>query len=211
MNSTDYFYPGSYDDPYNGYRVYLSSPRHPNSGSRGERYNPGREENQNGRQFNWGAANGNFIGDAYDRTNPRRNLHSRGYYVAVSPNSRDNGYIANRNASRNWGADMHIVTHSNATNGCNSSASYLLTHYEESSDEVLASNLGWALNPGVPSNWSHRRRTDLAELGTGASFGDAYVELQFHDNQSTQAWLYGETHKAAWRYGYGVDIHMSYP
>lgn len=211
VTTTDYFYPSSGEDPYNGYRVYLSSPRHGNSGSRGECYNPGREENQNGRQFNWRAANGNFIGEAYTRTNPRRNLHSRGYYVAVSPNTRDNRYRANRDASRNWGSDLHIVTHTNASNGCNSSASYLLTLYDESNDQTFASNLGSALNPGVPSSWSHRRRTDLAELGTGATFGDAYVELQFHDNQSAQTWLYGETHKAAWRYGYGVDQYLSYP
>jgi hypothetical protein len=212
VTTTDYFYPyGSYDDPYNGYKVYLSAPRHADSGSRGECWNPGREENVNGRQFNWRAANGNFINDTYTTTSHYRNLHARGYYVAVSPNPRDNGYLANRDASRNWGANIHITTHTNASRGCNSSASYLLTMYTQSNDQRVATELGKALDGGVPSSWSNAYRSDLAELGTGASHGDAYVELQFHENQSTQSWLYGETHKAAWRYGWGVDVRLGYP
>lgn len=212
VSVTDYFYPsGSYDDPYNGYRVYLSSPRHANSGNRGECWNPGRQENENGRGFNWRAANGNFIGSNYSTTNRSRNLHARGYYVAVSPNTKDDGYITNRDASRNWGSNLHIVTHTNALRGCGSTASYLMTMWSSSTDKALASKIGSLTDPAVPGGWNNPQRTDLAELGRNASHGDAYVELQFHDNQSTQSWLYSSAHEAAWRYGYAVDSYLGYP
>ena len=202
---------GAYDDPFNGYRVYLSSPRHADSGSRGECRNPGREENVNGRQFNWRAANGNLIGKSREPRSRLRNLHARGYGVIVSPNTRDNGYLANRTASRNWGSDIHIVTHTNAFRGCNSSASYLLTMYFNSNDRALATELATALDGGVPAGRVTSFRSDLAELSTGATRGDAYVELQFHDNQATQRWLYGQSQHAAWRYGFAVDRYLNYP
>lgn len=209
---TDYFYPsGSYDDPYNGVRVYLSSPRHSNSGSRGECMNPGRQENENGRGFNWRAANGNYIGTTYDATSHGRNLHARGYYVAVSPNSKDDGFIANRTASQNWGSDIHIITHTNAGKNCPDTSNYLLTIYEHSNDHTLAEQLGLTLDYYVPGPRSIWQRTDLSELETNATYGDAYVELQFHSNQTTQSWLYSHAHEAAWRYGTAVDIRLAYP
>lgn len=212
VSTTDYFYPsGSYDDAYNGYRVYLSSPRHSDSGSRGECWNPGRQENENGRGFNWRAANGNFVGATYTTSNRGRNLHARGYFVAVSPNTKDNGYIANRDASYNWGSNIHIVTHTNALSGCGSTASYLATMWSSSLDYALAQKVGSLTDPEVPGGWSNPQRTDLAELGRNASHGDTYVELQFHDNQTTQSWLYGDAHTAAWRFGYGVDSRLGYP
>ncbi|MFE0150179.1 hypothetical protein ACFWY5_23720 [Nonomuraea sp. NPDC059007] len=212
VRANDYFSPsGPNDQRYNGHKVFLSSPRHNDSGDRGECRNPGYEENVNGRQFNWRAANGNFIGRAYRPTYSTRNLHGRGYQVAVSKNTRDNGHLNNRTRSRNWGSDVHIITHTNATTGCNASASYLLTMYQHTNDRGLATALGRALDPAVPSNFRQSRRPDLAELRTNAPRGDAYVELQFHDNQTTQKWIHSESVFAAWRYGIGVDRHLNYP
>lgn len=121
-STTDYISPsGSRDQSYNGYRVFLSSPRHSDSRYRGECLPPnyqGYEENGNGRKFNWYAANGNYRGWDYVPDSVGRNLHWRGYQVAVSANVRDDGYIANRTLSRNWGSHAHIVSHSNASSGC---------------------------------------------------------------------------------------------
>lgn len=91
VTSVDYFASdnGLNDDIQNGRRVSLSSPRHTDSGSRGECMNPGRQENENGRGFNWRAANGNYVGTTYSTTNRSRNLHARGYYVLVGPNTKD--------------------------------------------------------------------------------------------------------------------------
>jgi hypothetical protein len=211
-SKADLFAPrGAHDDPYNGYRVYLSSPRHRESGRKGECRNPGLEENVNGRRWNWLAANGTHIGDRNSPTIHARNLHARGYAVTVSPNSRDNGYLQNLHASRNWGADLHIVTHSNGIAGCPSHESYLLTMWSSATDKALATTLGWALDPVVPGGRRGWQRTNLAELGTNAPRGDAYVELQFHDNPTAQAWIYRRSVQNAWRYGYAVDRYLGYP
>lgn len=87
----DKFIPNDGDQAFNGFKVFLSSPRHRGSGSKGECRNPGREENVNGRKFNWEAANGGYYklewkGHKY----PLANVHGRGYKVLVSKNLRDN-------------------------------------------------------------------------------------------------------------------------
>ncbi|HET8643514.1 MAG TPA: hypothetical protein VFM37_16380, partial [Pseudonocardiaceae bacterium] len=80
--------------PWNGVKVYLSSPRHSNSGNRGE---CGWEENVNGRIFNLYAA---------DLNDSAATLSTRGYQTRVSANSRDDGWRLNRDESNNWGADV---------------------------------------------------------------------------------------------------------
>ncbi|MGH9290197.1 MAG: hypothetical protein ACRD0V_18200 [Acidimicrobiales bacterium] len=66
-------------------RVYLSSPRHASSGSRGE---CGWEENVNGRTANMWAATAD--------TSSYQGLAGRDYLVYVSANARDDGYLLNR-------------------------------------------------------------------------------------------------------------------
>lgn len=102
---------------WNGQKVYLSSPRHSNSGNRGECFNPGREENVNGRYWNHFAANSNYYNDSVTTsTSEFRNLRSRGYKVTVGANARDDGFLMNQEASNNWGANVHLVTHTNSVN-----------------------------------------------------------------------------------------------
>jgi hypothetical protein len=81
----------------------------------------------NGRQFGWWAGTGNWYGSNYAPEFSLRNLHGRGYKVYLSKNTKDDGYLGNRNASRNWGSKVHIVTHTNGTTGCDTDNSYLLT------------------------------------------------------------------------------------
>lgn len=202
---------GSNDDSSNGVRVYLSSPRHADSGSRGECTNPGHEENINGRAFGYRAANGNYLGSSYSTTSHLRNLHARGYSVRLSPNTRDNGYAANRTDSQNWGSDIHLVTHSNASGGCQSSTNYFLVMYEHASDNAVSDKILEFTGSSVPGSDNTWKETALYELETNASFGDAYVELQFHDNQARQGWMYNGAHVAAWGYGAGVDSRLGYP
>lgn len=212
VTSNDVMAPsGAYDEAFNGYKVFLSSPRHADSGSRGECKSPGYQENVNGRWTNWNAANGNYWGTAYSPTFSSRNLHGRGYKVNVSRNDKDNGFLANRTASQNWGSNVHIVTHTNASNGCNSASSYLLTEWYQTNDYNLATHLGTALNGDVPGGWNSWSGSGLAELSTNASNGDAYIELQFHDNQSVQSWIYYNVPYVTYNYGIGVDNHLGYP
>ncbi len=168
---------GGSDDAFNGYRVFLSSPRHADSGSRGECTNPGRQENVNGRFWNWYAANGNSVGTYYDTTNRSRNLHSRGYSVRVSKNSKDNGYLENSQTSANWGSHIHVVTHTNALGGCGNAADYLLTIWNQANDHQLADIFRPNLNSAIPGSTTNWQDTGLAELNTNRPLGDVYIEL----------------------------------
>lgn len=104
--------------PWNGFKVYLSSPRHVDSGDRGE---CGWEENINGRHWNHYAATQDNGGAG--------SFYNRGYKVVVSANNRNDGSSTNKNSSNNWGANVHIVTHTNASSGCASSPQYLLVMF----------------------------------------------------------------------------------
>jgi hypothetical protein len=206
------------DDAFNGFKIYLSSPRHSTSGNKGECDNPGRPENVNGRRWNFFAANGYAPADT--SINPALYIHGRGFKVQVSPNTKDNGYEANRTASENWGSDVHIITHTNATTdgspSCAGASGYFYTawaHDANAKDDYdLTVAIAGYLNPQVPGSWSNPRRTDLSELYRNAPKGDAYVELQMHDYQTTQTWLYNNTDLGTARYlALAIDDYLNYP
>jgi hypothetical protein len=198
---------------FNGYRVYLSSARHQSSGSRGE---CGWEENRNARNWNMYAAYHAGYGPVAST-----GLHFRHYYTQVSPNDRPSpdgtGATANKNASNNWGANLHLVTHTNANVGCGDSASYLLVmHRSNSSNSVLLKdNLMAYLAPfpGGENNWDCDGLTECAN--TTAAYR-AYVELFFHTNQSAvNTYQGGGTHGVVqWWSGFyanAIDNMLGYP
>lgn len=203
---------------FNGYRVYLSAPRHSNSGNRGEL---GWEENINGRHWSYYAAQGNYISGNYT-SSLYRSITTRGYKATVSANSRDNGYLTNRTSSNNWGADLHIVTHTNAGGG-----SYFLVMVDDatntSSDRSLRTQMDIRVGDAVPGsdvqstdNTGYTNWTNLAELRAAAPY-NVYVEIIFHDTQSHVDWFGSGTNWAqsvtyhAWRYGYAIDKTLGYP
>lgn len=164
----------------NGVRIYLSSPRHSNSGKRGE---CGWEENINGRLVNLDAATSTYgsygLADDWE------------YDVVVSGNPHDDGYLKNREASNNFGADLHLVTHSNANGaGCGDSAQYVLTMFNSanSNSVTLANQLATALDPVVPGHKNSWNCDGLAECGAQAPHV-AYVELFFHTNKAAAEWF----------------------
>ena len=214
--SSDYEYRPIGGD--NLHKVYLSSPRHSDSGSRGEL---GWEENINGRHWNYYAAAGNYK-DGVSSSSSTRSIRARGYHVKVSANSRDGGYMRNKTASDNWGADVHLVTHTNAGRG-----NYMLIMVDDetatSADRELRSQLDSRLGYQVPGtevlatdNSGYTNERNLAELRADAEY-NVYVELVFHDNQDHVDWLgsgddWGRSVKHhAWRYGYAIDEALSYP
>lgn len=210
---------------WNGYKVFLSSPRHASSGSRGECRNPGWEENVNGRAWNYYAAIGNYAFDGYAPDYPERNLQTRGYQVTVSRNTRDDGYLANRDASNNWGADLHIVSHTNALKGCGDKIQRTVGMYQ-AGDTTVGELFAWRLANRVddvaPGTGEVVCRGDgcgqgsLAELGVNAHWR-AYIELVFHTNQASQTWMAGNgsgpsgAERYAWRYGLAIDEMLGYP
>lgn len=221
VSSNDGFYTdgGRADDAGNGYRVFLSSPRHTDSRYRGEcavNTVNGDEENVNGRQWNWYAANTEYWLNGYDPENHNRNLHSRGYAVLLSPNLRDGNFAGSMWSADNWGADMYIVTHSNAAaGGCAAgSPSYSLVMWRHDSDAYDDRDLAEAIRDKLsppPGTAQLAQRTDLAELSFNAPLGDAYVELAFHTNPVAQDWMHEYSAYHAWVYGYAIDVYTGYP
>lgn len=193
---------------WNGVKVYLSSPRHASSGQRGE---CGWQENVNGRIFNLYAADLNDSGDT---------LSSRGYQTRVSPNSRDDGWRLNRDESNNWGADVHIVTHTNAYVGCDNSAQYLLVMYKtgDANSIGLKDRLLGRLDPVVPGGQNSWNCDNLGECAADAPH-IAYIELFFHTNQAAADWFMGPREdeqatgamEASPQLGLALDEHLGQP
>lgn len=206
---------GASDQAYNGFKIYLSSPRHADSGSRGECMNPGYQENVNGRQWNWRAANGTYYGVTYSPSVPERNIHGRGFKANISPNTKDGGFLDNQERSRNWGSDLHIITHTNALNGCEESTNYLLgmwqTDNDAHDDYDIAAKMVAVLDPVAPGSGVVQQRTNLAELSTNAPYGDGYMELVFHSRQASQTWIHDQSYQYAYLYGRAIDEYLGYP
>lgn len=161
--------------PWNGVKVYLSAPRHASSGSRGE---CGWEENINGRIFNLYASEG---------------LTPNGYEVRVSANTRDDGWRVNRDESDNWGANVHLVTHTNAFGaGCGDAAQYLLVMFRTGNANSigLRDKLIQRLDPKVPGGNNSWNCDQLGECAALAPH-NAYIELFFHTNQAAVDWFQG--------------------
>jgi hypothetical protein len=166
----------------NGVRVYLSSPRHASSGSRGE---CGWEENVNGRTAN--------VWTASADTSSYKGLAGRDYLAYVSGNAHDDGWRLNRDESNNLGAQVHVVTHTNAFEGCGNAAQYVLVMFKEGDvnsiglrDELVAK-----LDPVVPggrNSWNCFGV--LGECSANAAHV-AYVELFFHTNKAATDWFQG--------------------
>ncbi len=199
---------GWFPTPWNGYKVYLSAPTHADSGHRGE---CGWEENINGRYFNVYAAS--------VFTQGAGSFFDRGYYVITSGNPRDDSYVSHVTYANNWGAQIYIVTQTNAqSGGCGGSASYLLVMYDGGSatSETLKTQLISALDgatPGANNSWPC---TDY-ECTNPWAWYRSYVELFFHTNTAAKNWFQGSGAEGAggvtesWRYGYAVDVILGYP
>lgn len=160
----EFLSPGPGDEASNGIQVFLSSPRHADSGTKGE-CEPGYQENINGRRWNIFAAN-------RDDTN---NMHRRGYTVRVSKNIKDNGFLANSENSRNWGSDIHIITHTDGFRRCPNGGDFSSFLWEDDigarDDRRLANELRELVEPQIPGPYNQQQRTDLGELDTNARGG----------------------------------------
>lgn len=207
-------------DGYNGYKVYLSSPTHTDSGSRGEL---GWDENLNGRHWNMIAADTEFR-DGAATTNRYRNMRARGYSMRVSENSKNGNFIQHRTDANNWGADIYIVTHTNAGGG-----DYFLVMVDDASntadDRALRTQMATRLGNSVPGsgpveaedNSPYTGGINLGELSSSnAADYVVYNEVIFHDNQTHVDWFgsggdWDEPTFNAWRYGWAVDFMLGYP
>lgn len=140
---------------------------------------------------------------------------NRGYSVTVSANARDNGAWINKNSSNNWGANVHIVTHTNGIVGCPESFQYLLVMYRTGfwGSTDLRDHLLAKLDPVLPGGQNTWNCDNLLECTQVNAAHRAYVELFFHTNQASVNWFQtaGVPEANTWRYGYAVDDHLNYP
>ncbi len=173
------------------------------------------------------AATGDYIDGVLDPSNDERNLRSRGYEVIVSGNARD-GKWDKKNVPRSddFGADIHVVTHTNAFGGgCGSSAQYFLAMWRDGAAstgkalaEVFASTVGEAV-PGADSSGTdkHYFGGSLGELADPDADYRVYNEVFFHTNEDAVNWMESGrgigngVKNGAWRYGLAIDEFLGHP
>jgi hypothetical protein len=206
---------------WNLYRIYLSPARHPDSGSRGECR--GYDENTLTYWNTYDATNGDYYSDVYDPTSTGRNLRARGYTVRIGRTTYEAAIVN----SNNWGADLHIVMHSNAPGGTHTCTSQDSTSWGtnviyrvgstggQSLADLLRGNIGPSspgrrdyicYNPNDPSGCTDK---DLAELRETIAVA-AYSESEFHTWNVGVDWLFASW-IWAWRVGVAVDQQLGYP
>lgn len=225
VTTTVYTWEPGEGDPYNGINVFLSAPRHSNSGSKGECAN-GYEENINGRYHNTQGGGGGYYWEE-PSTSSGRSLIGRGYRVQIGPNPRDDGigWGSGQNGwlSREFGASVHITTHSNGTTGCPGSANHWEVFYSDRNghNAGLANEMHYTYSyqdkhPGSGYYVKHESQSgpgQLFEAGDVDAPHTAYIELAFHDTSAGQDYMYSGAlgAKMAWRMGWAVDVHLGYP
>ena len=202
---------------WNNYRVYVSPAVHDDAGRRGEC----QSANENALAFSAASAAGRgpLVSPAVGVLATA--LRERGYQVRIGRGTVTSA-IRNSNA---WGADLHLVLHSNSrgiTGGCGSTAKaqfgtnviYRVNSIQgRQLAQMIASHLGPA-SPGtndyVCHNPGHTCTTiDLGELRkTGAVA--AYSESEFHDWNVGVAWLTGSGQWARHLVD-AVDEFLKYP
>jgi hypothetical protein len=138
----------------------------------------------------------------------------------VNPNSRYDGWRLNRDESNNWGANVHIVTHTNAFEACGNAAQYLLVMFKsaDANSIDLKDNLLQQLDPQVPGGQNSWNCDNLGECGANAAH-IAYIELFFHTNQAATDWFVGPGDDPEARggmdaspyLGVALDEHLGYP
>lgn len=205
--TTDEIY---YPTTANGYRIYLSPARHTNAGSRGECL--GTNENTMGYWNSRDATDSNAYAS--------NNLLERGYTVRIGTGTVASA-IANSNA---WGADRHVVMHSNSktTQNCPSTSAgnygtNVIYRSGSTNGQNLASNLNTQIGPASPGTYDyicynpgHPCTTiDLGELRDTAAPA-AYIEAEFHDWDRGANWLWNDT-SWQWRIAQGIDSHLGAP
>lgn len=196
-------------------RIFLSSPTHVESGSRGE---CGWEENVNGRTINMTAAS---FGPGFEYLG----LQQRGYTVQVGPNARDGNIQKVLQLSAAFGPNVHLVAHSNANGaGCGDDAQYTLVMNKlNAQSAALQDALLAELDPIVPggqNEWDCTNVQPLLECSAAAP-NVVYVEMFFHTNQAATDWFMGDHELGCaagcgWANGAnaianGIDNHLGNP
>lgn len=148
------------------------------------------------------------------------NLLERGYTTRVG-----NGTVSSAiNNSNAWGADLHVVMHSNSkvTQNCPSTnagvyGTNVIYRSGSTRGQALASSLNSAIGPASPGTNDYIcynpgqpcTTIDLGELRDTVAPA-AYIEAEFHDWDQGANFLWNDL-SWQWRIAYGIDSHLGFP
>lgn len=208
--AVDEFY---YPITWNGYRIYLSKPTHPDAGSRGEC--GGRNENTIGEYNARDAAVG------FSETTGAQDLVERGYEVRLGATT----YQEAVNNSNLWSATVHVPIHSNAYKpySCTSTdaprhGSMSIHTSDYNTSQNLAEWLKYWMAPATPGTGDRlclngtacTDSVNLYELTATTAYRKAYLEAEFHVWNTGSNFLYTDL-TWQWRIAAGIDSHLGTP
>jgi len=206
-------YHDEYGTSYNGYKVFLSPAYHTATpGARGECQN----------KVERYMAQNNATEAGFEHWSGF-SITERGFKVAIGFGSP----TANKNDSNSWGADIHVLMHSNSSpGGCGAiSTGSAGTHviYKSTSGSTLAGHMRDKVGTATGSYGSPSPGTNdlkchvssnctipdcLIELCSTTAVA-AYLEQEFHNWDSGINWLVATNWQE--RIGWAIDVHLGYP
>lgn len=115
----------------------------------------------------------------------KKYLEANGYEVKVGDNSKEGSYVNRVTESNNWGADLHIPIHTNAGGGC---GTLMLAYPISVQDKYVTNIYNEVANLTPTTDRGIQCNQDLYEINC-TNCVCAYIEVEFHDNISTEKWI----------------------
>lgn len=116
-----------------------------------------------------------------------------GYIVKVGDNSKEKTYVNRVKESNDFKADIHICIHTNAGGGC---GTLVLCHPSRVNNEYVNSVYERVASLTPSKDKGIFPRTDLYEINKTNALC-IYVEVDFHDNKTTETWIYSNIENIA--------------
>lgn len=116
-----------------------------------------------------------------------------GYIVKVGDNSKEKSYVNRVKESNDFKADIHICIHTNAGGG---SGTLVLCHPSRVNNEYVNSVYERVASLTPSKDKGIYPRIDLYEINKTNALC-VYIEVDFHDNQTSENWIYSNIENIA--------------
>lgn len=116
-----------------------------------------------------------------------------GYIVKVGDNSKEKTYVNRVKESNDFKADIHICIHTNAGGG---SGTLVLCHPSRINNEYVNSVYERVASLTPSKDKGIFPRADLYEINKTNALC-IYLEIDFHDNKTTETWIYSNIENIA--------------
>lgn len=120
-------------------------------------------------------------------------LTRHGYIVKVGDNSKEKSYTTRVKESNDFKADLHICIHTNAGGG---SGTLVLCHPSRINNAYVNSIYERVATLTPSKDKGVYARTDLYEINKTNALC-VYIEVDFHDNQTSENWIYSNIENIA--------------